>query len=429
MFGFAIDLFYRRRLISGEVPSDRPVLLVVNHPNGLVDPAVVMRTVSRTVSFLAKEPLFRMPIVGSWLRGVGALPVYRKRDGADTAQNKGALHAAQGLLEEGGLVCLFPEGTSHSGPSLEPLKTGAARLALSTVQAGTTNLAIIPMGLIYRNKSQYRGEVGTIVGTPIDIEASMLLSKADPKHAVQLLTEQITQGLREATVNLRSWDDQPLLELAGAVWQAHRSETGTADPLATLAQFAKEREKLDETQRAELQLLRQSLVSLKSRLQAVGLEVSHLHRRYQMSHVARFVGRNLMAFFVGLPIALLGTVTYAIPYYGVRPFLYLMKPTDDLEATAKILISFVLFPLWQLILTVFLFQFISPIAAILSFFLLPFAGVYTHQFLAGRKAAFAEIQTLLTLPFQRRIREQLKAECRSIATAIESATRPINSVR
>jgi len=78
----AIRLFFRRIEIVGleHVPSDAPVIFAANHPNGLVDPLFILCFAPRPVSFLAKAPLFRYPIIGYLVRVLDSIPVYRKQD-------------------------------------------------------------------------------------------------------------------------------------------------------------------------------------------------------------------------------------------------------------------------------------------------------------------------------------------------------------
>ena len=76
-----LRIFFRRVEISGaeKIPASRPVIFVLNHPNGLLDPLVLMAGLGRHVRFLAKSTFFGNP-VGRWLMGAfGALPVYRQR--------------------------------------------------------------------------------------------------------------------------------------------------------------------------------------------------------------------------------------------------------------------------------------------------------------------------------------------------------------
>ena len=53
-----------------------------NHPNALIDPALLIAVSPRPLTLLAKAPLFRIPVLGALVRGLGALPVVRAQDGA-----------------------------------------------------------------------------------------------------------------------------------------------------------------------------------------------------------------------------------------------------------------------------------------------------------------------------------------------------------
>src|SRR6185503_4225644 len=132
LFGLArraVRLYYRVSSLGGAVPASGPVVLVGNHPNGLVDPVLVAGASPRVVRFLGKAPLFDMPLLGQVLRGLEALPVHRAQDG-DTRGNVETFAAVYAALARGEVVCLFPEGKSHDEPALQTLKTGAARMAL-----------------------------------------------------------------------------------------------------------------------------------------------------------------------------------------------------------------------------------------------------------------------------------------------------------
>ena len=76
-----IQLFYPRIEARGEEHLlDRPTLFVLNHPNGLLDPLVLMQALGRHVSFLAKSTFFVNPMGRVLMQAFGALPVYRQRD-------------------------------------------------------------------------------------------------------------------------------------------------------------------------------------------------------------------------------------------------------------------------------------------------------------------------------------------------------------
>src|SRR5436189_1194496 len=113
VFGLVLRVFFRRIEVSGSahVPARGPVMFVLNHPNALVDPAFLLCLAPRKVSFLAKAPLFRMPVIGAFVRALDSLPAYRPQDqGEDVNKNQETFAAAARLLAEGGTIGICPEG-------------------------------------------------------------------------------------------------------------------------------------------------------------------------------------------------------------------------------------------------------------------------------------------------------------------------------
>ena len=96
-----LRVFFPRIELSGidRVPAEGPVMLAVNHPNGLVDPVFLMCLSPRPVSFLAKAPLFEMPVIGWFVRALGSIPVYRRQDGGfDPERNRETIERARAKL-------------------------------------------------------------------------------------------------------------------------------------------------------------------------------------------------------------------------------------------------------------------------------------------------------------------------------------------
>src|SRR5436190_1924015 len=106
LLGLILRVFFRRIEVAKQerVPREGPVIFVLNHPNALVDPVFILRFAGRPVSFLAKEPIFRMPFVGFLARSLDSLPVYRKQDEADLAKNRETFERARALLARGGTI-------------------------------------------------------------------------------------------------------------------------------------------------------------------------------------------------------------------------------------------------------------------------------------------------------------------------------------
>src|SRR5687768_10720384 len=184
---FALRIYFQRIEVTGleHVPRDTPVIFVLNHPNALVDPVFLLCLAPRQVSFLAKAPLFRMPVIGYFVKALDSLPVYRRQDeGQDVTKNQETFVAARKLLAGGGTIGICPEGVSHDEPGLRPIKTGAARIALGAVSTGeVTGLQIVPAGLYYTSKTKFRSEALLYFGKPIDVEPVALEKDDIPPRA------------------------------------------------------------------------------------------------------------------------------------------------------------------------------------------------------------------------------------------------------
>ena len=81
----AVQIFYRVQRIGATLP-DGPVLLVANHPNSLLDPALVQATAGRPSRFLAKSTLFQGHFLSPLIRRSGAIPVHRRIDRGPTCR-------------------------------------------------------------------------------------------------------------------------------------------------------------------------------------------------------------------------------------------------------------------------------------------------------------------------------------------------------
>ncbi len=143
LVGWAVAIFYDVER-TGPLISKGPVLVTANHNNALIDPLVIFHTAGRPTRPLAKAPLFEQAVAGTILKALKGLPVYRRED--DPARmhlNERTFEAAIEALHQGGAVQIYPEGQSHSEPSLTPLRTGAARIALMAEERDQRKLAAI----------------------------------------------------------------------------------------------------------------------------------------------------------------------------------------------------------------------------------------------------------------------------------------------
>ncbi len=146
----AINIFYRNYEAAGfeNIPQNRGVIFCANHVNALVDPILVQAASDKVMRPLARSGLFKKLWLKPILKLIGAVPVYRSQDkGTDPTQNQDTFRRVYELLEQGEWIIIFPEGQSHSQSKIQKLKTGAARMALGTIERGKTEPVLIPVGL------------------------------------------------------------------------------------------------------------------------------------------------------------------------------------------------------------------------------------------------------------------------------------------
>lgn len=208
----ALRWYYRGVRIHGveRIPRGHPLLLVVNHPNALVDALLVGCAVPWRVMILAKATLFSNRLSRALLRWLGVLPVRRASDErasgrVDPMRNRDTFLAVREALRRGATVLIFPEGKSHDEPSIAPLKTGAARIALDARDSGVRGLMLVPIGLTFEQKELPRTRVLVQVGEALSIDA-WRTSQSNGSEA-DALTAEIDARLRAVTLNYSSADD------------------------------------------------------------------------------------------------------------------------------------------------------------------------------------------------------------------------------
>lgn len=383
-------------------------MLVGNHPNGLVDPGLMIAVSSRPLTFLAKEPIFRMPLLGSLVRALGALPVVRVQDDPTRMrENLEALGAAARGLAEGRAVALFPEGRSHSEPSLGALKTGAARLALQA----SVPVRIVPLGLTYAEKGRFRSAVRVEFGPAIEVTPA-----APEPERVRALTERIASALRLLTLELAAWEDLPLIEAADALYVL-----ATAAPARDAERqrlFARGLALLRAEQPERATALSEQVLSFQRRLALTRADATDLGVRYRPWTVLRFVLRNVVALALGLPLAVLGVLAFGLPVLGTRLALRFAGTELDMVATVKLLTGLVLGPLYVCALAVGVGFWLGPWWAVaVAAGALPLA-LFTRRFLSRRGEAIRDARLFFVLGNRSARKQQLLEEARALAARV-----------
>lgn len=418
LIGAALRLFYRLEVNAPFRLPEGPVMFVGNHPNGLVDPALLFVITDRHVTFLAKAPLFEMPVVGWLLKGIGALPVYRKQDDpTKMGGNEGTFEAARSALMGGGAITIFPEGRSHSEPALGELKTGAARIAFRAAESGA-DVQIVPVGLTYAEKTRFRSVVRIEVGEPLAVATFLPASAEQQGEAARALTDRMAAALKALTLNLAAWEDLAAIETAEAFYALRVSEP-RGDP-ERLRRFARGMQLLREEQPERLERLRDDVTSLSRRLELVRAQPDDLPVVYRPAKVSRFVLRNLAALLFGFPLFAVGMAAFGLPAAVLHGLGKAERLERDLVATVKLGLGFVLFPLWVAGMSIAAWHWGSPLVGLsLLVGSIPL-GLFTRYFFERRATAAHDARIFFLLGARKTLKARLLAEGSRLAAEIEA---------
>jgi 1-acyl-sn-glycerol-3-phosphate acyltransferase len=183
------------------VPLEGPVILASNHASFL-DPPLVGAGVRRDINYLARESLFRFPVVGWVLRKWNSVPVDREGGGA-----KG-LKAILDRLLNGGAIILFPEGTRSRDGKLQPARSG---IGLTVIKSKAPVVPVRVFGTFqaYGRHMRFprRHRVEVKYGKPMWFEALRAEAKGCSKPRLKEIYQEVADQLMAAIARLEPhWD-------------------------------------------------------------------------------------------------------------------------------------------------------------------------------------------------------------------------------
>ncbi|HZO42462.1 MAG TPA: lysophospholipid acyltransferase family protein [Methylomirabilota bacterium] len=356
-------LFYRRIDVVGRerIPETGPVIVAANHHNALVDAMLIMATIPRPITVLAKAPLFRHPLIGPPLWMIGAVPVHRRAEsGDDPRRNDEMFAAAIEALRAGGVILIFPEGRSQPQPILMPLRTGAARLLLGTERAagGAARVTLLPIGMVFHDPGTFRSAaVQLTIGTPVATADLVTGHRDQPEEAVRAITARLTEAITARIVEAEDQYSLELLRVLERAWLEEAARRGEREPAGDAAEQAlawKQRvmragRYLGAREPHRIAELRHRIEVYRSHLDEVGITSEQLGQPYTVGLVVSYVARNALWLALGLPLALWGIVSHAAPYWLTGQIVKRLGRTEEEEATYKMAVGVVIYPvLWAL---------------------------------------------------------------------------------
>ena len=178
IYTILLKIIFRPKILGREnIPEEGALIFAGNHKHA-VDPTMVMMSTKRIVHYMAKEELFK-GLHGIFLKKIGLIKLYRVRS------NPNAVIEAEKILNNGGTVGIFPEGTRNkTGEELLKFRHGAVAIAKKT------NTKILPFAI--KNKYKiFRRSVILEFGKPIDV------SNMETEEANEYLKNEVLNLLRK----------------------------------------------------------------------------------------------------------------------------------------------------------------------------------------------------------------------------------------
>ena len=369
---FLVGLFFRRIEVSGleHVPKTGGGILIAWHPNGLVDPALIISCFPRRVVFGARHGLFKWPFIGRLMRALGTVPIYRAsdlKDADDEARRKGnrqSLDAMAQAVCDGGFAALFPEGVSHDDPFLQELKTGAARLYYRARQLCDENgipPVIVPVGLHYDNKTAFRSDALVEFHAPLALPRELLAPiPEDDAEALRTRSGELMRVLepvlQEVTHATESWELNQLMNRVRTLMRAERAQRAGASLRAPnmvertlgMARVWKAYFARLQTEPDRVQALLDRVAAYDQALLEVKLEDDDLDKPPPIESKwlpIILTAQAAVVFLVFPPVLVLGSLINAAPYFLTNFISRVASKQYKDTATVKLLAGLVLFPL------------------------------------------------------------------------------------
>ena len=176
-------LFKARVRGAEKVPASGPLVVAANHMSYL-DPPILGTWFPRTISFMAKQELFELPILGPLIKRVHAFPVNRE------AGDVGAIRRALHILKQGGVVGVFPEGTRN-------LQGDAQARGGAVLLAATAHCPLVPVALVGTNLAVKRLRASNVevrIGEPLVFQGS---ERKPTKTELAQWTEKVATVIQE----------------------------------------------------------------------------------------------------------------------------------------------------------------------------------------------------------------------------------------
>ncbi len=318
--------------------ADVPVLAVSNHFGGLADPLVLMYAAPRRPRIMARDKIWKIPVAGWFMNWIDAIQVHKPEEQTGPTSNRDMFRSCYQALDEKKTVLIFPEGITRDDPSIAPVKTGAARIALGARDEGTAGIQILPVGIHYEDKAALRSRVFINAGVPIDLDARVADYAPDGdatpenRDAVRALTADIEMHLRRVAPDFEDWSEARSLTQAADVTLRASGDHPPSD--VSIAERDRLAARLGRARPESKVAVTEAVSTFEKELDALSLSDEQVYQKMNSGSFLWFLIKSALVLLIAIPIALVGLAVNILPLLGIKA-VDLLRVAPAVKATLK----------------------------------------------------------------------------------------------
>jgi hypothetical protein len=305
-----------------------------------------------------------------------------------------------------------------------PLRTGAARMLLAAEADSVGPVTLLPVGLMFHEPGTFRtGWALIAVGEPVETADDVALARSEPEEAARRLTARLGEAMRRLIAEVDDRQTLRLVEHAERLWREERD--GGAPPDA--AARAEWRRRATRAYRylihhapVRIEALRGLVERYVKDVEAAALGTKVGLRPPGARVALRYAVRQLAILLGGLPLALWGLGSHAVPYWLTGAAVKPLRPEPDVEATYKLAAGVVIYPLAWIAEGWLLWRWGGGLLALFVVLLIP-GGFFALAWSERLRRLYRESRALLRLLVDRDLGRHLGERRRVILEEMDRA--------
>lgn len=372
--------YYRRMEVSGleNIPKDKPVIYAAPHQNAMMDGLAVVINQARQPYMIARADVFNNKTLGSLLKAIRLVPIFRQRDKVNTIEkNAPIFDYCSELLANNEAFLIFPEANMMMQKRLRPLHKGLARIAFKAEQENDFNLdvKVIPVGLDFSYYSRARSDLMVSFGAPISVKDYQAVFEENPAKAYRNLTLDLQDRIQEGMIHIaRDEDYEQMIFMTKMLYD----KKSLKDDIFRAQQkvFLVEKMRKNEPQKYDLLMKRLS----EYKVQLNHLQIKDWLVKSPLSYTKREITFQFVILLGLLPLWIYGEIMNFLPN-KIPFFIIPILVGPQFYSSGIFVMSFFLFQIFYILQTLLVYSLTDSFwFATLYFFTLPISGFFAVKF-------------------------------------------------